>query len=130
MLLGLQSMGRLLLAGPCLLSPYSPGCHGRQWPWSRASPRQKTRHWHYTLVLRQPLRNREHQTPAVDSCVARENAAAYQITQNYVVWFLWATKWRQRTGVSYDCCDLSSVSYFLCSWGDKEYLTIKGSSTG
>jgi len=37
---GLQGMGGLAWAVlvSLLVSPYFPGCRGRQWPWSRALP--------------------------------------------------------------------------------------------
>lgn len=49
-----------------------------------------------------------------------------------MVWFLWwiATKCSQKADVSHDCCDLSSVSYFICSQTAMEYLTIKWSNIG
>lgn len=113
-----------------LVNPYFPGCHGWKWPWSRTLPEYQTRPWHYPLLLREPLCNTEHQNPAVDSCVQGKNAAAS--IENFVAGFLWwiATKWSHRNDVSHNAWDLPSVSYFLCSWVAKEYLTIQWFNTG
>lgn len=78
------------------------------------------------------LHNTEHQTPAVGSCVARQKCCCLLGYTEIRGWFLWwiAAKWGQRMDVSPGCCDLFSVSHFLCSCVAQKYVGIKWSNIG
>lgn len=111
------------------LSPYLPKCHGdnghgAELCWDSSPDPCSTPRYCITGSIRLPLWSQ--------SCVARQKCCCLLGYTELCGWFLWwvAARWGQRMDVSPDCCDLLSVSHFLCSCKNKKYVGIELSNIG